>query len=512
MRRRLRVQARARTALGPRDRARRPTGRWSRPSCSPRGVRDGWRIAEVGVHHRPRIAGEPTGGDPRVVARAFRERRALPAGRCGGAHGSGHAPRREGRPPGIDSTLALSCVRAWRGPCCGSPRRCGERRPSRSRSTTGRSAAWAARGTPSSSARSTPRRRVAIDKPPGRPVAAGRGDEGRRLRPDRRCCCRPRSPARRRRRAVRPAAHALRTRAPRWPGRSRWRCCRSRCITARSDTMDSRRGRARRRRRSPPSRGRVRARQPWLLLVAGLALGLDVRGQARSRGSSPRRASRSWRGSGCARAPAGRSRAQARSCVAVGARVAGRAAAARRRAPAVGLRLDGRVGVERGVRLRRRRAAEPAARARGERGLGRARPGRGAGRCGCSSRARGLGLRVGLELAAALLVAGLVLVRRPRPRERAARAGGGGCSRGWRTASCWSPRRAGCARATWRRVDPAIAAVLGAGAVLAARRWVLAAAARGAPRRARRLRGGGRPRVSRTPGRRARCRPRAWRR
>jgi glycosyltransferase involved in cell wall biosynthesis len=37
----------------------------------------GWRIAEVGVHHLPRQAGEPTGGDPRVVLRAFRERRAL---------------------------------------------------------------------------------------------------------------------------------------------------------------------------------------------------------------------------------------------------------------------------------------------------------------------------------------------------------------------------------------------------------------------------------------------------
>jgi glycosyltransferase involved in cell wall biosynthesis len=37
----------------------------------------GWRIAEVGVHHRPRRAGEPTGGDLAVIARAFRERRAL---------------------------------------------------------------------------------------------------------------------------------------------------------------------------------------------------------------------------------------------------------------------------------------------------------------------------------------------------------------------------------------------------------------------------------------------------
>jgi len=37
----------------------------------------GWRIAEVGVHHRPRPAGEASGGDPAVVLRAFRERRAL---------------------------------------------------------------------------------------------------------------------------------------------------------------------------------------------------------------------------------------------------------------------------------------------------------------------------------------------------------------------------------------------------------------------------------------------------
>lgn len=40
-------------------------------------ARAGWRIAEVGVHHRPREAGEPTGGDPRVILRAFRERREL---------------------------------------------------------------------------------------------------------------------------------------------------------------------------------------------------------------------------------------------------------------------------------------------------------------------------------------------------------------------------------------------------------------------------------------------------
>jgi glycosyltransferase involved in cell wall biosynthesis len=36
-----------------------------------------WRTAEVGVRHRPRQAGEPTGGDLAVIVRAFRERRAL---------------------------------------------------------------------------------------------------------------------------------------------------------------------------------------------------------------------------------------------------------------------------------------------------------------------------------------------------------------------------------------------------------------------------------------------------
>lgn len=34
---------------------------------------EGARFAEVGVHHRPRVAGEETGGRPWVVARAFRE-------------------------------------------------------------------------------------------------------------------------------------------------------------------------------------------------------------------------------------------------------------------------------------------------------------------------------------------------------------------------------------------------------------------------------------------------------
>jgi glycosyltransferase involved in cell wall biosynthesis len=42
-----------------------------------RGGLAGWRTTEVGVHHRPRPAGEPTGGDLAVIVRAFRERRAL---------------------------------------------------------------------------------------------------------------------------------------------------------------------------------------------------------------------------------------------------------------------------------------------------------------------------------------------------------------------------------------------------------------------------------------------------
>lgn len=33
----------------------------------------GARIEEIGVHHRPRVAGEQTGASPRVIARAFRE-------------------------------------------------------------------------------------------------------------------------------------------------------------------------------------------------------------------------------------------------------------------------------------------------------------------------------------------------------------------------------------------------------------------------------------------------------
>ena len=33
----------------------------------------GARITEVGVHHYPRETGQPTGGNPAVIVRAFRE-------------------------------------------------------------------------------------------------------------------------------------------------------------------------------------------------------------------------------------------------------------------------------------------------------------------------------------------------------------------------------------------------------------------------------------------------------
>jgi glycosyltransferase involved in cell wall biosynthesis len=46
-----------------------------------------WRIAEVGVHHRPRLAGQASGNDPRVVLRAFRERRQLAAELAGASAG-----------------------------------------------------------------------------------------------------------------------------------------------------------------------------------------------------------------------------------------------------------------------------------------------------------------------------------------------------------------------------------------------------------------------------------------
>jgi glycosyltransferase involved in cell wall biosynthesis len=42
-----------------------------------RAQAQGWRITELGVHHYPRQAGEASGGDLRVIARAFAERRAL---------------------------------------------------------------------------------------------------------------------------------------------------------------------------------------------------------------------------------------------------------------------------------------------------------------------------------------------------------------------------------------------------------------------------------------------------
>jgi hypothetical protein len=51
---------------------------------------EGWRIAQVGVEHRPRRAGEATGANAAVVMRAFAERRALAhalAAAAGAQHG-----------------------------------------------------------------------------------------------------------------------------------------------------------------------------------------------------------------------------------------------------------------------------------------------------------------------------------------------------------------------------------------------------------------------------------------
>jgi glycosyltransferase involved in cell wall biosynthesis len=54
-----------------------------------RATRDDWRIAEVGVHHRARLAGEASGGDPGVILRALRERRRLARELAGVPPGAG---------------------------------------------------------------------------------------------------------------------------------------------------------------------------------------------------------------------------------------------------------------------------------------------------------------------------------------------------------------------------------------------------------------------------------------
>ena len=52
----------------------------------------GARIVELGVGHRPRAAGRPSGASPRVVVRAFRELRAVRAELRGATAGSSPAP------------------------------------------------------------------------------------------------------------------------------------------------------------------------------------------------------------------------------------------------------------------------------------------------------------------------------------------------------------------------------------------------------------------------------------
>jgi 4-amino-4-deoxy-L-arabinose transferase-like glycosyltransferase len=85
-----------------------------------------------------------------------------------------------------------------------------------------------------------------------------------------------------------------------------------------------------------------------------------------------------------------------------------------------------------------------------------------------------LALRVGLELAAALLVA--LLVGMPRRLDRAARAGWWGLLAWLVTGVVLASAQGGLRPRYLEAVDPAIAAVLGVGAVLAARRWALAGA------------------------------------
>jgi glycosyltransferase involved in cell wall biosynthesis len=63
--------------------------------------RAGWDVAQVGVHHRPRRAGEPTGGDPRVVLRAFRERRQLARSLTGAGREAPATALRRGEPLGL---------------------------------------------------------------------------------------------------------------------------------------------------------------------------------------------------------------------------------------------------------------------------------------------------------------------------------------------------------------------------------------------------------------------------
>jgi hypothetical protein len=54
-----------------------------------RATVEDWRIAEVGVHHRARLAGEATGGDLRVILRALRERHRLARELAGAPPGAG---------------------------------------------------------------------------------------------------------------------------------------------------------------------------------------------------------------------------------------------------------------------------------------------------------------------------------------------------------------------------------------------------------------------------------------
>jgi 4-amino-4-deoxy-L-arabinose transferase-like glycosyltransferase len=241
-------------------------------------------------------------------------------------------------------------------------------------------------------------------------------------------------------------------------------------ITARSDTMDSVVAALDLVALAAVARA-VRTRRPWLLLVAGLALGLTFEVKPfEGLVAAPGLALMAWLG-----LPRGRPALAGAGAVLVAAALAWLVAL-----PLVGDghlpwaygSTDGSAWNAAFVYDGIGRLGEHAGPAASAASL--ARVPAAAGPLRLFEPRDGLGLRVGLELAAALLVAGLVLVRGVVPRERAARAGWWGMLAWLATGVVLASAQGGLRPRYLEGVDPAIAAVLGAGALLAARRWVLA--------------------------------------
>jgi uncharacterized membrane protein YhaH (DUF805 family) len=216
----------------------------------------------------------------------------------------------------------------------------------------------------------------------------------------------------------------------------------------------------------------VRGQRPWLLLGAGLALGLtfDVK-PFEGLVAVPGLALMAWMGLGHRRLPAlagaGAVLAAAALAWLVGASVLGGG-----HLPWAYGSSDGSAwnaafvydGVGRLQTATARHVASAASLARIPAAAGPLR---------LFSPQDGLALRIGLELAAALIVAVVVLVRRA-PAGRVARAGWWGLLAWLVTGAVLASAQAGLRPRYLEAVDPAVAAVVGAGAVLAARRWVLA--------------------------------------